>query len=215
MNNSIGQYFLEEVLDAYIATTTKPSRDALAEWVKRYPQYADELAEFTLAWIQSEFSTEAEEGLEISSRRIQLGVDMTRKVYEQRLVDGDKQSPQDNSLLDSLLRAASFVGLSADQFKDECNLSMAMMRRIENRLILVESIPLDLIQRIAQTIHRSVQDILSYLNQPPVIPTGLRYKSHQQPKINQRESFFDALRGDNTLDEDQRNYWLSFEGKNK
>ncbi|HBG75195.1 MAG: hypothetical protein A2X25_12905 [Chloroflexi bacterium GWB2_49_20] len=215
MNNPIGQYSLQVVLDAYIAAIAKPSRETLAEWVKRYPQYADELAEFTMAWIQSEFSTEVEEKTEISNRRIQIGMDMARKVYEQRPVEDVKQSSQVNSQLDSLLQTASFVGLSPDQFKDECNLSMAMMRRIENRLILVESIPLDLIQRIAQTLHQSAQDILTYLNRQPIIPAGLRFTSHQPPKINQRENFFDALRKDDTLGEDQFTYWLSFEDKNK
>jgi hypothetical protein len=215
MNNPIGQYSLEEVLDAYIAATAKPSREALAEWVKRYPQYADELAEFTMAWIQSDFSTEVEEKTEISNRRIQIGMDMARKVYEQRTVEDVKQSSQVNSQLDSLLQTASFVGLSADQFKDKCNLSMAMMRRIENRLILVESIPLDLIQRIAQTLHQSAQDIFSYLNRQPIIPAGLRFKAHQPPKIAQRENFFDVIRKDDTLGDDQRTYWLSFEDENK
>lgn len=54
MNNFIGQYSLDDVLDAYSEASEIPSREILAEWIARYPQFEHELIEFTVAWIQSE-----------------------------------------------------------------------------------------------------------------------------------------------------------------
>jgi hypothetical protein len=215
MNNPLGQYSLEEVLDAYVAVTTKPSREILAEWVKRFPQYANELADFTVAWIQTEHFPENREVPIDAKARNQIGVEIARRVYERRIAEDDMQTTNTLSHLDSLLKAGTEAGLSADQLKDEFNLSMVMMRKMENRFLLGETIPADLIQRMAQTLKRNTQEVLSYLNQEPMIPGGLRLKSHQSPKIGQKESFFDALRKDDSLNEDQRTYWLSFENKNK
>jgi hypothetical protein len=215
MNNPIGQYSLEEVLDAYVAATTKPSREKLAEWVKRFPQYADELADFTVAWIQTEHFPENREMSVDPNTRNHIGMEMARRVYERRIAEHDAQTSYVHSHLDSLLKAGTEAGLSADQLKDEFNLSMVMMRKMENRFLLSETIPADLIQRMAQTLKRNIQEVLSYLNQEPMIPDGVRLKSHQSPKIGQKESFFDALRKDDSLNEDQRTYWLSFEKKNK
>lgn len=214
MNNPIGQYSLEEVLDAYVAAATKPSREILAEWVKRFPQYADELADFTVAWIQTEhFPENAEVPIDAKARN-KIGLEIARRVYERRIAEVDMQTTNGHSRLDSLLKAGTEAGLSADQLKDEFNLSMAMMRKIENRFFLVETIPADLIQRMAQTLKRNIQEVLSYLNQEPMISPGLRLKSQQPPKIGQKENFYDALRKDDALTEDQRTYWLSFEKKN-
>jgi len=215
MNNPIGQYSLKEVLDAYVAVTTKPSRKVLAEWVKRFPQYANELADFTVAWIQTEHFPENEEASIDAKARNQIGAEIAHRVYERRIAEDDRQITNVRSHLDSLLKAGTKAGLSADQLKDEFNLSMMMMRKMENRFLLSETIPADLIQRMAQTLKSSFQEVLSYLNQEPMIPDGVRLKSHQPPIIGQKESFFDALRKDDSLNEDQRTYWLSFENKNK
>jgi hypothetical protein len=41
---------LEDVLDAYLASVDEPSSGALAEWIRRFPDYSQELTEFAAAW---------------------------------------------------------------------------------------------------------------------------------------------------------------------
>jgi hypothetical protein len=211
MNKQIGQYSLEEVLDAYVAATIEPSREILAKWVKRFPQYADELAEFTLAWIQTDQFPENGDARVNSNTRIQIGVDIARRVYDRRSIEENTQFIPLHLPLASLFQAGNMAGFSPDQLKDTLNLSMAILRKIENRFFIIETLPANLIQNIAQTLHRNTQEILTYLNQEPMIPSALRLKSHQAPKISRKENFFDALREDDSLTQVQLTYWLSFE----
>lgn len=48
------QETLEDVLDAYVASITVPSQQALKEWIRRYPHYRRELLEFTVSWTKME-----------------------------------------------------------------------------------------------------------------------------------------------------------------
>ncbi len=41
---------LEDVLNAYVDLTSDPSPALLAEWIHLYPQYEQELREFTVSW---------------------------------------------------------------------------------------------------------------------------------------------------------------------
>ena len=41
---------LTDVLEAYAASENGPSRTTLPEWVRRYPQYEQQLMEFTARW---------------------------------------------------------------------------------------------------------------------------------------------------------------------
>src|SRR5712692_5352144 len=41
---------LNDILDAYAASTPGPSFETLREWVRRYPEFESELTEFTIDW---------------------------------------------------------------------------------------------------------------------------------------------------------------------
>jgi hypothetical protein len=45
---------LEDVLDAYMASTSKPDIAALAELIRRFPEYEQELTAFTVSWSLTE-----------------------------------------------------------------------------------------------------------------------------------------------------------------
>ena len=41
---------LNDILDAYAASTPGPDFETLKEWVNRYPEFEVELTEFTIDW---------------------------------------------------------------------------------------------------------------------------------------------------------------------
>jgi len=41
---------LEDVLNEYVATEHKPNHKELKRWIKQYPEYKQELIEFTVNW---------------------------------------------------------------------------------------------------------------------------------------------------------------------
>ena len=54
MTHHVERINLEDVLDAYVSEVQTPSHAALVEWIRRYPQFAQELTDFTVAWIRME-----------------------------------------------------------------------------------------------------------------------------------------------------------------
>jgi len=211
MNNSIGQYSLDDVLDAYSEVSETPSREVLAEWIARYPQYERDLIEFTVAWIQSEELPELPDDRKDLNARLQGGLSIVQEIYEKRSAEDQAQNQQSRAKMVSLIMDGSLLGWSTDQFARQINLSVAILRKLENRLMNAATIPTELIKLISDSIQRDPSEIIAYLRQPPMLQAGQMYKSKQPPIIGKPQDFFDAVRNDGELTDEQRIYWLSFE----
>ncbi|MCG3159182.1 MAG: hypothetical protein JMDDDDMK_00168 [Acidobacteria bacterium] len=211
MNNFIGQYSLDDVLDAYSEASEIPSREILAEWIARYPQFEHELIEFTVAWIQSEELPEIPGDQKDLNARLQGGLRIVQEIYEKRSAEDQTQNWQSRAKMASMIMEGSLLGWSTDQFAGRINLSVAILRKLENRLIDAVTIPIDLIKLIGVSIQRDPSEIIAYLGQPPMLQSGQMYKSKQPPIIGKQQGFFDAIRNDGELTDDQRTYWLSLE----
>lgn len=213
MNNPIEPYTLEEVLDAYIAASQTPSREILQEWIKRHPQYAQELTDFTVAWSQTEHYPEKKNQQKDPSARLHLGMNIAHQAYDQIAATNHVIREQNKAPLASFFREGKQLGYSPDEFAEQINVPVTVIRRIESRLLLVDTIPTKIIETIAFTLQRPGDEIWNFLTRPPVVPQTLRLKSHQAPKVAQQQNFFDVIRADPTISEEQRAYWLSFETK--
>lgn len=67
MTHSLRPDRLQDVLDAYMAAAAHPDHATLGEWVRRYPEYQQELTAFTAIWGLTETLPPAPETDEISS----------------------------------------------------------------------------------------------------------------------------------------------------
>ena len=103
MNNSIGQYSLDDVLDSYSEASEKPSREILTEWIAHYPQYERELIEFTVAWIQSEELPEILVVQQDITESVQGGLRIVQQIFEERRADDQAQNSHSHSKLVSLI----------------------------------------------------------------------------------------------------------------
>ena len=212
MHNSFEPNSVEQVLEAYLAASPAPSREILAEWIARYPQYEQQLADFTVAWIQSERLPAHDDGEIDAAHTAQLAMAVARRAYD----NATSQVPQQTSPpspLGSFLQEAKNLGLPVETFAQHLGLSIALLRKLENRLLLLETIPLQLIENVADVLKRGMREVTLYLAQPPMLPRGLRLRARQRPAIPAQQSFFDAVRSDESLNPSQRAYWLGFENK--
>ncbi len=212
MNNPVEASSVEQVLDAYLAASPGPSRERMVEWIARYPQYERELVEFTVAWIQSALlpavdSPEADRG-----KRVQIAMEAARRVYAESTHEGTRMAAGRRPLV-SLLQEAKLLGFSVDELAGRLYLSVALLRKLENRLFRLETIPLRLTEHVAEALQRGLREISAYLALAPLVPSRVRLKARQRPAPPRQESFQDAVRADDTLGEEQRVYWLSFEEK--
>jgi len=100
-------------------------------------------------------------------------------------------------------------GLTNFQLADVAELSIALITKLDRRLIDFLTIPGQVIQDLARALQRSVESISQYLQGPPLIPSRAEFKAEQKPRVKQVEDFFEAVRRDNSLSETRRQRLLA------
>ncbi len=212
MNDPLRLANLNDVLDAYMAATQNPSREILTEWIRKYPQYEKELTDFTVVWIQMESFPPAErEELDediLVLRGMSVVQNLLHKIKARPTVE---QQPRYS--IESLIAEGRSQGLQPAQIADLLKLSVALLRKLDRRLILFISIPLELIEAIASSINREILSVAEYLQGEPILPKKAHYKAEQTPFVSEQRDFFDEVRSDQEISEEHRDRWLEMEPK--
>lgn len=206
------QVTLENVLDAYVSANPAPSEKALIEWIRRYPQYRQQLIDFTISWIQLRHLPPSTEPDEIDEMElVEQGMTVVRNLLtqrrEQNLADQRDQEREITSLLD----AGKRLGLSPSEVTKKCRFGIATMRKLDRRLISLVSIPLEAVAIIAKTIGHDPKVVLRYLGGSPTFARGMQYRAEQRPTMGEKQDFFEAIRSDSSMSEEDRDYWLRLE----
>lgn len=208
MNSPIEPNTLGEVLDAYKSASQIPNRDILIEYIHRYPQFEQELIDYTMTWMDTNNLLSPADMEQEDTTFVKLGMAASQKAFHQQV-----EIKRTNSSLRSILEEANLRGMSPNQFAIVLNISIILIRKIDLRAIRYNTIPLEIIQSFAENLERNVREIARYLTLPPMQPTTARYKSSKAPKLDEQRSFFDEVREDHLLSEEQRQYWLSKESR--
>lgn len=232
---------LQDVLDAYAMTESGPSLAALAEWIRRYPQFKRELTDFTaewqmLNWVGDEAAEGgAEQGTSGANdeRLILRGMSITQSVYfdvkARRSAEGavrpaptppsvgelrsatepDAAEPAASSI-SGLLQEARRRGSDADTLAVRLGLSVGILTKLDRRLIAAASIPMRILEGIADALDRRLSDVVAYARLPPRFGVGVQHRASQAPELPRtQEDFFDAVRNDPELDTVRRDSLLT------
>ncbi len=187
---------LEDVLNEYVSETGGPNYAALQTWMKRFPQYAQALADFTAAWsVQTTMA--ASEPASVGMDPIARGKDIVAPLLRPAVPP-----------VTSLLKAAKECGLQPRQLAAEVGLSDPLLRKLDLRRIRFASIPKPLIERLAAVLQQEAAAIVAYLQGSQRMAAGASYRSEQTPTLGQDEDFFAAVRADRTLTDEQRDALL-------
>lgn len=208
---------LNDILDAYAASTLGPSFETLREWVRRYPTFETELTEFTIDWrllhalSPAAQATVDEETLVLRGMSIVEGL-----LYAQRMQAAKERATENttdesgmSTPLHSLIGAAYEREETLDTFAQKTNLSASLIAALHNRLVRVNSIPRQAIQAVARVLGRTVEVVLTYLRLPPTLSHAAQYKADQTPTVAPQRDFFELVRMDKELTEQQKQQWLA------
>ncbi len=210
MTNEVEQNELQDVLDAYVADVQEPSREKLMEWVRRYPQFEQALFALTVDWIEMRaLSPAAKENVD-EDALVLRGMSVIQNLLHQDH-QHSSQRPETGTAIKGLLQEGGSQGLTPRQLADRVDLSGGLLRKLDLRYILYATIPLKLIEAIADAIRREVLSVAQYLKGEPILPRAASYKARQAPVVPEQRSFFDEVREDQELDEERRKRWLDLE----
>jgi hypothetical protein len=79
---------LDDVLNEYVSAfpESPPTGLQMMEWVRKYPQYGNDIAEFTVAWCQMEAASKRTEPLDpaFEEKLIESGMEVVRKILAEK-----------------------------------------------------------------------------------------------------------------------------------
>lgn len=210
MSEPRGRPSLEDVLDAYLAQARGPNSDDLAEWQRRFPEYAQALAEFAVSWSLNRWLPAAPEAGAVDEATLaRRGLERVARLLEHAPRVGPRAP------LRGLLAEARALGFSHQQLARETGLGVAVCRKLDQRLIRFSSIPARALEVLATALQRDTEAIAAYLRQPPVLAAEARYRARRAPELGAQEDFFAAVRADPTLAPEQRRAWLALEPRGR
>lgn len=250
---------IDEVLEAYVLSDGGPSRQALVEWVLRYPEYKQELTTFTARWSLASHLPDAPEGNDVDEATlIRRGMSVVQNVLysaqQARAVEADRpvprtpaadwssveprpaasprpSTPRSSTQRESaeasvdasarlsgpirgLLAEGARCGLTPDALADQAGLSVSLLAKLERRVIRADSIPRVVIERVAGALRRDLPAVVDYSRLAPGFAHGAQHRSDKAPVLpRDLDDFFDAVRSDPELTDEQRAALLALEEK--
>lgn len=207
MKPEMRQEYLEDVLDAYLEASSNPDYATLMAWIEQYPEYAEELTEFTIARNMMNALPEPEVSEQEEAELIAYGKSVIQSIF------GTGQSKQEIVIPNSLLEAGKAIGLKPAEIAKQGRLSTALVRQLDRRLIAFASIPSGVIEQVAEVLKLQVEAIKAYLQQGPVLAEGVSYRADQAPQLAELEDFFVALEDDLSISPEDREHWLQMRPK--
>jgi len=203
---------LDEVLEAYVMADGAPSREALAEWVREYPEYEQELTALTARWALATHMPDVRDQSEVDEDTLIIrGMSVVQSVL---LNVGQAKTPetadvasqsQPSAPIRSLVAEAARAGFTPDAFADRTGLSVSLLAKLERRVIRAETIPRVVSERIAGSIRRDLPAVLDYSRLGAGFALGAEHRASQAPALPAKlEDFSEAVRNDAELTDEKR-----------
>jgi hypothetical protein len=197
---------LEDVFDELVASEQLPSGAVLDRWIRRYPQFEQELIDFVASW--SLMDSAAAPALPSTDATHTTLVLRGMSIVQNLLHDRPRAS-EPRATLDGLLSTARAAGTTLVELAALTHLGEVVLRKLDRRLIRFSSIPDEAMSGVAAALRASVEAVSSYLQGPRSFATNTHYHASQTPALTQEEDFAAAVRNDPTMTEADRARWLS------
>jgi len=208
VNHRMEPESLDDVLEAFMVSIDVLDTATVAEWVGRYPQYEQELTDAAVAWIEMDRLPAARRTHDVDTETLVLrGISIYQNIKHKKRSERAAQS----EMMQGIVARANRLGISLDRLAHTLGLSVPLVAKLDRRLIAFERIPDELKDGLAQIVQHTRRTIDAYLRQPPTFASKARHKASHTPILATQQDFFDAIRHDVDLAEDDRQRWLALE----
>ena len=210
MKNQTEIKTLDQILFEFLTENETPTRDVLTDWIQRYPQYQKELIDLAVDWFELSLPLSSNTSIKEAAVIVHQGVDFVQdKLLEEEM--RRQVIPKTRKQFRGFVKEGRAIGLSLGELANRVGLTPALLAKIDRRMVRFTSLPLVLIQALAEAVNCNVLTSVHFLQLQPVISTNERFKSSQPPKIGEQANFFDEVRADPEMSDDQRKRWLALE----
>ncbi len=188
---------LDDVLAEIAAAHAVPDAQQLRQWMNQYPEFTAEIVDFATDWVEVDAAEGVSEATQDEVNRI---VNRTMSRVQQLLDEAEhSDSMQD---LGAEIGAA---GHDFDSFQHTIRVDRSILTCLMERMVRPATIPLLLVQALAEALNRSVEQVRTYLVLPPQLSAAFR--SRRQPVPTQAD-FSELIKHAELSDADKAR-WLA------
>lgn len=193
------QYILDRITAQYTDEYHAGLSPRLEDYVRRYPEYADELTDFVLYFHAVSLNLPEPDAVPAQA------LSPAAEAALARIRGLNPNSANTPAPIESLVKQGRTQGYNARQLAAEVGLSTDLLGKLDAKVIAANSIPRTLISRLAQTLATAPEAVAAYLGLSAPAGAGQFFYSEQAPAQRQ-ESFIDAVQA-STLDDAAKREW--------
>lgn len=197
----------DDVVISLLEENVAPTHEHLVHWIRRYPQFSEELADYFAEWAVQEELAGEEEVVEARSERFtNVGVSHALNLLHARKPKAALvRAPETKAM--TLAQLCKGAGLSLASLAQRVRLDEETVMKLDLCRIVLGGIPRHLAEFLATTLGVSTAEIWHVLSAPPrATSKGALQKSTRRAQIK-TESFEDAIRS-SSLPLEVKNEWL-------
>ena len=199
---------LDDALNTYVEENDGPTAENLQKWVRRYPQFREDLVDFAAVWAEQLFLPPATEmGAEAEKVLVDRAMSHVLNMAYRRGVETQEQAVSDDPV-GSLTQDAQRAGMKPLQLARVCGLDLGLLSKLNNRQIQSWTIPAELIRILAEHLYKATAAIKTYFAGPPIATTGKAFLSRGKPTSTGQQDFADAVRA-SSLSDEEKTRWLN------
>lgn len=191
------QYKIDQITARYEDELRAGKSPKIADYIQRYPQYAQELAEFAL-FHHTVGLDQPEPGAP------QPGPSAAAQAARARIHEQVHLST--SPPLEGLMKQGRLAGYMAPKLAEMVGLSLDILAKLDAHAITGTSIPQTLIERLADTLRVAQERVAAYLGSPQAASRGAFFYASQAPQQRQ-ESFLDAVQNSAALSAEAKQEW--------
>ncbi len=202
----------DQVIEAYLMRRddagksplhAQASRDILTEFMRRYPNHAEELMNYAATVNIVEHTSATQDG---DAAQENIIVKRGMEIFSNLLAT---QSPatQGDAPLSSLRATAEAQGLTMQTLAARTNLSIPVLLKLERRLIRFASIPRAAIEGIAAAINQTHEAVAIYLQGESRFAPAANFLAKEAPQMPEAQDFYEAIDKDLMMNDSQKQMW--------
>jgi hypothetical protein len=202
---------LQDVLYQFSIASEEPNAALLDEFVRHYPQYAEDLTRFAVAIVLDTRLPEKAE--EVNNSKISASVSRAISKFQNAL----HQLRQDGmaSIVESAIAEAAvpnpFEKYDRPCFRKlagELQVNSVFLCKLRDRQVLPSTMTAGFVKFISDTMKVTQDTLSAFFSATQSIPAGQFYNAPRKPQTVEQQTFEEAVRGSG-LSEEQQKFLLS------
>lgn len=215
-NSGWAQCEIDALFTAWTDDRQSKNPQPLRSWISRHPQYAEALIGWAADMPLLEYGLEnAVSDQAGEARTLSLGRMALAEMRTQYFTSLEKNSIASSTAIDQtaplndMILAAKSRGLTGKALAGQVGIGLPLLAKMNQRLIHLATLPDELINRLANSLQVSVEQVRDYLARPATLSSAAQYKSDGVPQVADAEDFANAVRACPDMTQEQKQFWLN------